>query len=435
MENNELYNGIKNEKIPGYIYNRLPESLLNTVSGYEDREKDVLLTSAIVAISSCLPNVIFYYDRRKYFANLYGMISAPAASGKGVMNKARPIISPIHKKLMQDSLANMSKWKKEQKEGKQEGPMPQLEVKLLAGNISSAELYTYLNSSKHGLLMMESEADIIGNMLNNDWSSYSPILRNAFQNETVSMVRKMDKLFVEIEEPILSLLMSGTPDQFKNIIKSKENGLFSRFLVYSFDEITPFRNVFADKDLDPDVKLKEVGKGLLKLYEKLKDLKSPVVFRFQPNQEKKFHEIFIKIQTDILENHPSGFSAHIFRYALMCNKIALVLSVIRHIDQIDGRTELICTHEDYLIAEKLVRIYIRHALIVYYSFDDSTLSESDEKLFYSLTNPFTRLAAIEVGKKFGVPTRTMDEKLSKWKKMKLVHTVGKGKYRKNRDNT
>lgn len=435
MESNQLFKGIKNDLIPDYIYNRLPDYFQKILLNYYKREKDVLLTASIVAISSVLPNMIFYYDRRKFFPNLYGMISAPAASGKGVMNKARNLVSPIHKELIQTSLEDIRKWKKDQKDGKQVGLSPQLKVKILAGNISSAELYAYLNSSEHGLLMMESEADIIGNMLTNDWSSYSPILRNAFQNEPISMVRKMDKLFVEIEEPVLSLLLSGTPDQFKNIIKSRENGLFSRFLVYAFDEVSPFRDVYEfEDDEDPDKNIQEVSSELLNIYRKLNDLEKPIVFKLQTNQQRRLIKLFTKIQRDILENHPNGFSAHIMRYALMFNKIALVLSVMRQHSRLDGTSSLICTHEDYLIAERLIKTYIKHALIVYYSFDDSILSDADEQLFFSLHIVFTRKEAIDVGKRFGVPTRTMDEKLSKWKKMKVVHTVGKGKYRKHRDN-
>lgn len=434
MEGNQLYKGVNNDLVPQYIYHRLPESLLKVVCNYDKREKDVLLTASLVAISSSLPNIIFFYDRRKFFPNLYGMISAPAASGKGVMNKARLLVSPIHHEILLKSGEDIKRWKKDQKEGTHVGLAPQLEVKILAGNISSAELYAYLKSSKHGILMMESEADIIGNMLMNDWSSYSPILRSAFQNEPVSMVRKMDKLFVEIEEPVLSLLLSGTPDQFKNLIKSRENGLFSRFLVYSFDEVSPFRDVFEfEGDGDPDKNFKEVGEELLQIYRKLKDLNEPIVFKFQLNQKRKLIKLFTKIQTDILSNHPHGFAGHIMRYALMFNKIALVLSVMRQYDKLDGISTLTCTHEDYLVTERLIRTYIKHALIVYYSFDDFSFSEADEQLFFSLKSSFTRAEAIEVGQKFGVPTRTMDEKLSKWKKMKAVHTIGKGKYRKHKD--
>ena len=41
-------------------------------------------------------------------------------------------------------------------------------------------MYAYMGSSKHGLLIMESEADTMSNMLNNDWSNYSDVLRKAF---------------------------------------------------------------------------------------------------------------------------------------------------------------------------------------------------------------------------------------------------------------
>ena len=108
----------------------------------------------------------------------------------------------------------------------------------------------FLGSSEHGLLIMESEADTLSNMLNNDWSNYSDVLRKAFHHEPISISRKIEKIFEEINQPKLSMVISGTPNQLQPLIKSKDNGLFSRFIVYSFDEIAEFKNVFAIKSRD-----------------------------------------------------------------------------------------------------------------------------------------------------------------------------------------
>lgn len=435
MENStQLYNGITNELIPANLYQRLPESLHPFLLEYKGRERDVVFVSALGAISSCLPNIAGYYDKRLFYANLYVMVSAPAASGKGVLNKARLFVNPIHKKLIADSVSKIKKWKEDQKEKKNEYPKPEMQIKILAGDTSSSQLYAYMKSSPDGLFMIETEADTIGNMLQNDWSSYSPILRSAFQHEPLSVVRKDNQTFIEIENPKLSLLMSGTPEQFKNIIKSKENGLFSRFLVYSFDDIQNFKNVFEKSVGDPDQTFKDFAEQLYILYGKLQKLSKPILFEFTENQEKKFIKKFRVTHKDIIDCHPQGFISNINRYALIQFKIAMILSAVRNIDKIPDLNKLVCSHYDFIIAQHLTSIFIKHALIVYYTFDNSVLSETDEKILFALKTRFTRQEAVKEATKFGMPVRTLDEKLKKWKMMKVIHSIGHGHYRRDKNN-
>ncbi len=433
MENKQLYNGIRNEYIPAYIYQRLPEILHPFLLEYKGRERDVVLVSALGAISSCLPKIAGYYDKRLYYANLYVMVSAPAASGKGVMNKARLLVKPIHEKLAKDSISAIDKWKTDVKEKKTNDPKPEMQIKILAGDTSSARLYTLMKSSPDGLLMIETEADTIGNMLQNDWSSYSPILRAAFHHEPISVVRKENDTFIEIENPKLSLLLSGTPEQFKNIIKSKENGLFSRFLVYAFDDTPHFRNVFEKAESDPDKPFKDFADQLHILYGELTKLSKPILFQFTENQEKRFINKFRFIHTDILENHPQGFISNLNRYALIQFKLAMTLSAIRNMDKLAETNKIICSNNDYLVAEKLTSIFIKHALIVYYSFDNSILSDTDEQILFALKPRFSRQEAVEAALRFGVAIRTLDDKLKKWKQMKIIHSVGHGLYRRDKN--
>lgn len=434
VNSTKLYNGVTNEMIPAYLYQRLPESLHPFLLEYKGRERDVVFVSALGAISSCLPNIAGYYDKRLFYANLYVMVSAPAASGKGVLNKARLFVNPIHKKLIADSVSKIKKWKEDQKEKKNEGPKPEMQIKILAGDTSSSQMYAYMKSSPNGLFMIETEADTIGNMLQNDWSSYSPILRSAFQHEPLSVVRKDNETFIEIENPKLSLLMSGTPEQFKNIIKSKENGLFSRFLVYSFDDIQDFKNVFEKSDADPDKSFKDFAEQLHTLYGRLQNLSKPILFELTENQQKKFVRQFRKIEADIVEKHPHGFISNIKRYALIQFKISMILSAIRNLNNLPEMGQLVCSNSDFLVAEKLTSIFIKHALIVYYSFDSSVLSDMDEQILFALKSPFTRQEAVLEAQKLGMPLRTLDDKLKKWKSMKIIHSVGHGKYRRDKNH-
>ena len=65
-----------------------------------------------------------------------------------------------------------------------------LKLKYSLQMLSTAEMYSFLGSSEHGLLIMESEADTLSNMLNNDWNNYSDVLRKAFHHEPISIVEE-----------------------------------------------------------------------------------------------------------------------------------------------------------------------------------------------------------------------------------------------------
>ncbi|MFB9056699.1 DUF3987 domain-containing protein [Mariniflexile ostreae] len=415
------------------IYNRLPEPLQILTEPFEGREKDIVLLSSLGVLSNCFPNVFGIYDGDTIYPHLYLMIIAPAASGKGVMNHSRLLIEKIHDKILSESRTQYlicEESKKNKKKDKDIEPCPNLEVKILPANISSAEMYSYLGSSKHGLLIMESEADTMSNMLKNDWSNYSDVLRKAFQHEPVSISRKIEKVFEDIKEPKLSIVLSGTPDQVQPLVKSKENGLYSRFIVYNFDEISEFKNVFDVKARDNKTIFKEMGNKVFNFYNELENLGSPVEFCFTENQTNKFFSNLRPISTDIIENHTESFIPNLRRHGLILFRIAMILTVLRNRSNIKKDEKLICSNTDFLIALNLMKRLLRHSQFTFNTMESGGLSLQDENILDDLNSPFTRQDAIKIGVKYDIPKRTIDDKLVQWKTKKYILKHSRGKYKK-----
>jgi hypothetical protein len=111
---------------------------------------------------------------------------------------------------------------------------PNYKILYIPANISSAMVIQHLKEGNERGIFCETEADSMGNTLKQDWGGYSDLLRKAFHHEPISYSRKTNKEFVEIDNPCLSVALSGTPGQVENLIKSSEDGLFSRFIFYSF---------------------------------------------------------------------------------------------------------------------------------------------------------------------------------------------------------
>ena len=234
--------------LPDDIFDQLPSILKDGCKVFSNpRERDVFLSSALPILGGCMPNVISLYSGKEYFANLYTFNIAAAASGKGSLYWAKVLGSKYHKILLDDS--NTKKKEFEQKmeiyknlqfnnKGKaQEMEMPQepnYKILYIPANISSARVIQHLKGSNERGIFCETEADSMGNTLKQDWGGYSDLLRKAFHHEPISYSRKTNKEFVEIDNPCLSVALSGTPGQVENLIKSSEDGLFSRFIFYSF---------------------------------------------------------------------------------------------------------------------------------------------------------------------------------------------------------
>ena len=413
------------------IFHRLPNGLRFIAEQFTERkrERDVALLSSLTVLSNCFPNVSGIYDGKVVYPHLYAVIIAPAASGKGVMNYSRQLIEPVHYKVLADSKSSYDDCAKPLKKNESDKHCPPIQAKIVPANISSSELYAYLSASDDGVLIMESEADTLTQMLGNDWSNYSDLLRKCFHHEPVSIARKEDRAFFEVKKPKMSLLLSGTPEQAKRLIHSKENGLFSRLMIYGFEEVSKeFKSVFESKLTDIDDVFNSIGSMIFDLYSKLYTLENPIMFHFTESQKWKFQETFSFIKQNIIEHHSQDFVSSLHRAGLIAYRIAMILTVLRNIDEIKEDTrELICSNVDFLIAISITKTILRHAQHTFDSLS-SAIPTQDAEMLNKLSVHFTTQQALEIGKELEIPTRTIHSKLAQWKEKKIIKSVKKGHY-------
>ncbi|SFN42099.1 Protein of unknown function [Algoriella xinjiangensis] len=421
------------------IYEELPRFIKELTDEYEGRERDMILLSTLGVLSDCFPNYYSEYDGRKVYPHLYLAILANAASGKGVINISRKLLEPIHKYVQKDNnLFEVSdedlipESKEESKKNKKPSESNSVkEIKILPGNISSAEMHSYFNKSKHGMLIMESEADTVGAMLKNDWANYSDVLRKVFHNEPISISRSTDGRFFEINNPMLSIVLSGTPNQLSPIISSVENGLFSRFIYYYFDEPQKFKNVFQKTSLIANTYFEKKGSILLDVYKMLE--KVNIEFKLTCNQQEKFLEFFTETTELIQESDCNGLDANVKRLGNILLKILQIFSICRRIDDINRNNleEIICDDIDFKIGILLVKELFEHTKNVFINNTKALiLSDFDKSILDNLVNEFSRQDAVNIGKEMNITIRTIDDKLSQWCNKKIIIRVFQGKYKK-----
>ncbi|MGV0939987.1 DUF3987 domain-containing protein [Empedobacter sp. ULE_I140] len=420
------------------IYVGLPPFIKEITNEYKGRERDMILLSTLGVLSNCFPNFTFEYNSNINSTHLYIAILAPAASGKGIINQPRKLIQPIHDYVMKKEqvienafIVDDNELAGKEKEKSMEKNNRPNEIKILPGNISSADMHFYFKNSKHGMIIIESEADTIGVMLKNDWSNYSDVLRKVFHNETISISRSTDNRFFEINNPKLSIVISGTPNQLKPVVNSVENGLFSRFIYYSFNELQVFKDVFEKKSSIIDKILIDKGNHLLEVYKYL--CNTEIKFKLTKNQESIFLEYF-KNNTDLLNENSTELIASLKRLGLILNRILAILSISRkiHLLKTHEITEIICEDLDFEIGLELIRALYSHTVNVYYNLSNSSslFSKKDQELYNLLSVNFTYKEAVENGIQLGFKERTVIDKLNQWSNKGFVKRVSKGNYQK-----
>ena len=409
----------KNKMIPDVVYGRLPEVLIEIVSGYENRERDIVFLSTLGVLSACLPKVFGVYRGKKLFPNLNVFIIAPPASGKGAMNDSKILIEPIHEKIMGDS---------------KEIPDKKFQTKLLPGNVSSARVYTHLSNAHDSLLIFESEADSLSQMLKQDWGDFSDIMRKAFHHETVSLSRESDDKFIEIKKPKLSMVLSGTPNQLKPLISGKENGLFSRFMFYYFDEVTGWEDVSPMSNYqNNEVRLEDVSSKIYDLYGKLYFKENEIEVKLNEAQWDFFQDKMRLAANTFIENNKLDFLSVVKRMGVIFFRMCIILTVLRNENSIDNNTaELYCADDDLTTAFEVLKVIMEHSLYVFDLYDKNSvyLPMNERMLYNQLPQEFSRAIGISKALSVGIAERTFGNVLKRWAKNEILLKVSHGNYKK-----
>lgn len=421
--------------LPEIVYQKLPKVLLELTESFTAREKDVVLLSSLGVISASLPKVYGIYDGNKYSSNLYLMIVAPAASGKGVMNKSKMLIEEIHQNILELSLNNIAECESDKKTKKDLSiKCPELEVKLIPGNVSSSKIYKHLKNAEHGILIFETEADTISVMLKQDWGNFSDIMRKAFHHETISISRETDDKFIEVRYPQLSLVISGTPNQVKPLINSKENGLFSRFIFYVFDDVIGWKDV-SPKGIKTDYNalFSLASIELSNLYEKLQNNISGVEITLSDTQWEKFNQNMSYVTELFINQNRSDVLSIIKRQGLILFRICMILTIIRNKDLEIFPSTLVCDDADYLIAFEIMKTIVDHSMHVSNLINNGKieLTVRETQFLAYMSKKFTRADAVVYAEQINIPTRTLDYMLKKLIGGNFLSKTSNGFYAQN----
>lgn len=396
------------------VRNKLPyiiEEIAACANSEEDA--DVLILGTIVTLSSCLPNIYGIYGDRVVYPNLFLFVTAPASAGKGRLTLCRKLVQPIQEELKPKKL-------------------------IIPANSSATMIYQILAENDGRGLMFETEGDTLANVFASDYGNYSDGFRKAFHHEPISYMRRKGNEQVELLQPKLSTVLSGTPRQIASLIPDTENGLFSRFIFYYVDFKLTWLNVFAsDREESIDEIFDSIGSRILELYRNLQD-NEEVRFSLTSRQKDAFNNYFQNAQRHYHSRLGDDFIASVRRMGLITYRIAMVLSVIRMIDEDDFPALLYCHDGDFECAIIISRVLLQHTERVYTELSNHELSRPAGQgqsrriqLLELLPDEFVTATAQELAARLNIPRRTVERYLAEWSKEGTLRKIAFGQYSKN----
>ena len=411
--------------IPQSVYDNLPPILFESCQVFkQERERDVYLTGALAILSGCLPNVSGLYSGSIVYPSLFSFILAPAASGKGALKFAKALADKYHDKTLALSLEDkkiydekLTAYKMLKGKGKlepnQEMPMPpKFKVVYIPANTSNAKIMQHLDWNDGRGIICETEADTLGQTFKNEWGSYSDMLRKSFHHEKISKSIKTDGEYIEVNNPQLSVALSGTPKQVFNIIASAEDGLFSRFLFYVFKTDAVW--------LDPSPKgnptnltdyFTTQSKQVLKLVEFYE--RDEMILHLTDEQWDVFNPFFSSFLEQINTFVSEDALSIVKRLGIILYRFCMIFTAIRKFVTNDYHKEVYCLDNDFETALTLTKTYIQHSVIMFTNLPKQgeqgpfKSGENKKKFFDALPNKFQRKEAVEIGQKYDIGERSV----------------------------
>jgi hypothetical protein len=368
-------------KIPIEIYNSLPVFLKDMCFKFTDeRERDIFFLSLITVLSSVLDVSGIYYKQR-IFPNIFVFVMANAGSGKSAIKYALDLLFQYKKDMKDDYrrqvLAHTNS-------GAKTNPPKEKDLRI-AGDSSVAILCEKLERNDGKGLIFETEADSIVESFKHDWGNYSSRLRDAFQHEEITVDRQTYS--IRIDQPRISCMVSGTPNQMLNLIKSSENGLFSRFTYYTFESDSKFKNPFENNE-DLSAFFKSKSGYLSEIIDYYKN--NPTNYVPTIDKGLEFELFFNKLNLDLKLFHDDDLVGVVNRIGTQTFKIISTIKAIMDFENNDFSNLIDDNIVDNVL--KLMTILTKHMQIIH-----NNLSKNENVVIKS--NPREKLISFIMSQK------------------------------------
>ena len=400
--------------------NQLPKLIEQALSvAPEGETRDMLLLSLLTNCGYALPAMRMLHGRphHTYCPELLTMVVAPAASGKGIMNYGRLLLQAI-----------------EGANGKQV---------YIPANSSASALLKVMDEYEGRGIVFATEMDTLTQTLRAAYGQFGDIVRCIFEHETVSQLRRQNNEFIEIRNPRIAMLLSGTPNQVAPLLRNRENGLMSRFGCYVVNSRMDFNDNVWDVEEEGNMPSEAVlydrlASELGDRYLWMEAAGHECYFYLTDAQLKTIKRMFRSEYDTYSQEFGDLFDASLKRMPVIMKRIGMILTGLR-LDMTKPLPErVVCSEEDFqtmlLIGHKL----LMHAAMVFQMMPELKATPVGEiggnmlqkQFFQMLPTDFTKQDAVKQAEVLGISEDTMKRWLTKYTQSNDLQRIEQGKYRK-----
>ena len=377
-------------------------------------EKDMLLLASLTACGAVMPNLYCRYGiaAKRYYPNLQLFIVGSAACGKGIANLALELVKPIHEKT----------------------PL------IIPGDATYPAFYQTL-ARQHGRgYIHESEGSVITDIWRSSTANYNTALRKAAEHEPISRARCREASV--IENPQLSMVLTGTFCQYRALVPSVENGYFSRLLTLIVNDVQPFSEQYVRPAENAQELIKTCSEQLYCLYQSLFAAK-PREFRLTKEQSDRLGLHLKTAYPMLIRLLGEDFHSVILRMAIQIERIAMILTALRT-DSLPYRegsglgSSFLCSDLDYQTAELIGNKLLLHMAQAYQlikgteKIEQPQVKPLDQKqiLLSLLPDEFESKTLVAEAQLQGIPQSTVMRWCSQWIDHGILLRLSYGHYKK-----
>ncbi len=435
---------------PDPIFPTLPVLLQKvTDSMHTIQERSLVLIGSIVTLSSALLPFRTIYFGKTIYPNMYLFVPGPAGAGKGKLDFCFRLVKPIHKEKLDRWNIAKEEYRKEyarykrQRKGENIDPpeKPPIQLLRIPAN-SSATSFAQAMAENGNLLIFETEGDTVVNTFNSDFGNYSDSFRKAFAHESFGYLRRGDDgEEKEVENPRLTTVLSGTPEQVKSLIRDAENGLLSRFMFFCINATPQWLDGFDSYGSDDPLEetFDAFGEQFSAFVKRLENTPR-ITFTLSLPQREKFNGYFASEKERMQSFNGDLYSANSHRLAWCFLRIAMVLTALRLMDSHTVTDTVECSDTDFGTTMEIIKVISAHNDYIFNVLNrersegvvvaDSYSAATRKTIVSALPGYFTTDDMKSVAKKVGKSLRTVRRQVARAIEAGEIEQVRHGEYRK-----
>ncbi|MCC5914099.1 MAG: DUF3987 domain-containing protein [Balneolaceae bacterium] len=409
--------------IPDEVYRSLPELLAGCCDLIEDaRDRDHFLSATVSMISGLLPNVEVDHAEGLFRPGLNMLVVRNDSDSVRIQQKVSDMVKPLRLKLIREG-----------------GFPPGAPVADKENLRSPFDLVSFMTECNESAVVNVPLTELYQNS-EWDWNEFHTLVERSFYQREFWITKSSASRAVA--KPSMSVTLSGTVSDFKELQKHAGSEHISNYALYGFERKQEWVSQKPDRRVRSlNRRIESSGEKLTLLWSLLSSRSEPLYVELTEEQWEMMDETFAEKMEILKElNLSEELQAVNRKAALHCLRLVSLFAVLRLFEEsasLVGSEEAIePAGEDIIAALWMSDTYLKHAIRLYQLFPDQSGEQPGAKgdryinFLEILPSEFETATAILIADKLDIPARTAKRYLNTLVDEKRLQRQKRGHYKK-----